>query len=178
MRITLRAVLGWLAAMPSAVAVAGVVAVAAPGTSAMPAACVAPQRAVFACPVGGRQLVVCATDPLSATEGALQYRYGPADAAELVLPAPGADWRAGTRSGTLMFSGGGGAYLAFASGRYRYVVYTAVLRGSGPRAGLVVERDGRLLSSRRCSAPALSSLGPGLFEQAGVPADERGFELP
>ena len=161
---------------------AGVAAVLAstalPAASATPVACAPSQQTVFACRTGSRQVAVCASPDLAASGGALSYRYGPAQRADLVLPAGGADWRSLTRSGLLMYSGGGGAYLAFANGRHRYVVYTAMLKGEGEVAGLVVERDGRRIASQRCRGTVRSELGPALFERAAIRPAEGDFELP
>jgi hypothetical protein len=78
----------------------------------------------------------------------------------------------------LTFSGGGGAFLAFARARHRYVVYSAVGRGWGSKAGAVVEKDGKRIAILACRGEAMSQLGPDLFSRAGIaPADED-FELP
>jgi hypothetical protein len=67
-----------------------------------------------------------------------------------------------------MFSGGGGAWLAFTRGEHRYVVYTAIGQGWGDKAGVVVERGGRRLAALACTRPPVSDIGPELFERAGI----------
>lgn len=151
---------------------------AASGAVAAPAACAPEERTVFDCEAGARRIAVCASADLASTGGLLQYRFGRPGAPELAYPAPGDDWRAVTQGGTLTFAGGGGAFLAFERGAYRYVVYTAIGRGWGERAGVAVERGGRRIAQVRCSAPPVSAIGPDLFEQAGVPAAGADFTLP
>ena len=141
--------------------------------------CLPDERPLFACRTANdKQLAVCASADLSATAGSLQYRFGRPGAIELAHPAPGADWRALTRAGRLEFSGGGGAWLAFANGAYRYVVYTAIGSDWGGRAGVVVQKNGRRVAHLPCRGEVGSELGPDLFAGAGIAEDPQGFELP
>ncbi|MEJ8849439.1 hypothetical protein [Variovorax rhizosphaerae] len=140
--------------------------------------CPQPQRAVFSCPVGAKQVAVCASDPLTEATGTLQYRFGRPAKVEMAYPPKTADWRALTRGGTLMFSGGGGAFIAFEKRPYRYVVYSAVGQGWGSKAGVVVERSGKRVANLSCTAEASSELGPALFSAAGIKPFEDSFELP
>lgn len=145
--------------------------------SAEKAACPAPQRAVFACSTGAKQVSVCASPDLDTTAGTLQYRYGRPERLELALPEAGSDWRAATRAGTLMFSGGGGAHVAFERAPYRYTVYSAAGRGWA-QSGVVVEKAGRRIASLRCKGGVVSELGPDLFARAGLQPPDVDFELP
>jgi hypothetical protein len=43
---------------------------------------------------------------------------------------------------------------------------------------VVVERGGRRLAALACTRPPVSDIGPELFERAGIPTLEEGFELP
>lgn len=146
--------------------------------AARPSHCTAHEQTLFSCSTGRKTVSVCASADLSATDGRVQYRFGRPKAPEFAYPPPGADWRRVTRAGTLTFSGGGGAYLAFASGPYRYVVYTATGRGWGEKAGLVVEKNGRRSTSLPCRGRETSELGPDLFTRAGIPEDPASFDLP
>ena len=171
---------------PNSVSGASVRSVAAGAVAALPlhvlavdgSHCVPPERALFSCSVGARTVSVCQTADLTAPSGALQYRFGRPAALELSYPPAGADWRAVTRGGTLAYSGGGGAWLAFTNAPYRYIVYSAVGKGWGSKAGVAVEKNGRRIASFRCSGKPASELGPGLFSQAGIAEVEDGFELP
>ena len=151
---------------------------ALPALAAEGAHCVSPERAVFSCTTGAKTISVCRSQDLSANSGELQYRFGRPGAVELSYPPAGPVWRKHTRRGTLTFSGGGGAFLAFANPPYRYIVYTAVGQGWGSKAGVVVEKNGRRIASFPCSGKPASELGPDLFSQAGIAEAEDGFELP
>lgn len=147
--------------------------------AAGPSHCATKQRTIFSCSTTGRKTVsVCASPDLSASAGSLQYRFGRTRAAEWAYPAIDTDWRSVTRAGVLMFSGGGGAYLAFANAPYRYIVYSAVGQGWGSKAGVVVEKGGKRVSSLRCKGGETSELGPDLFASAGIAEDSSTFELP
>jgi len=123
------------------------------------------------------QIAVCAPAPLSATTGALQYRFGTPERIELAHPAAGAaDWRASTGSGTLMLSGGV-AFIAFARPPYRSVVYSAVGRGWSSEAGVVERSRHRIVASRR-TVDAFSEVDPALFSAAGIEPIDGEFELP
>jgi hypothetical protein len=140
--------------------------------------CMPPDQAVFSCSTGTKLVAVCRTQDLTPRSGALQYRFGRLAAVELSHPPTGADWRAVTQGGTLTYSGGGGAFLAFTNLPYRYIVYSAVGRGWGSKAGVVVEKGGKRIASLACKGRAASQLGPDLFAQAGIEEAEDGFELP
>ena len=144
---------------------------------AEPTACPAGHRVLFSCSTGAKAVQVCGSPDLSATGGGVQYRFGRPAAMELNLPAAGTEWRAATRGGTLMYSGGGGAYLAFANAPYRYVVYTAIGR-RWEKSGVVVEKDGQRIASLNCRGKVVSELGPDLFSAAGVETSTEEFELP
>lgn len=146
--------------------------------AAEPTRCPAPQRPVFSCSTGTKTVAVCASADLSSTAGTLQYRFGRPRAVELAHPDAGADWRAVTRGKTLAYSGGGGAFLSFDKAPYRYVVYTAIGRGWGERAGVLVEKNGRRIASLRCKRPVVSELGPDLFSKAGIAEADADIELP
>lgn len=140
--------------------------------------CSAEEETLFTCSTGRKLISVCASRDLSASSGFLQYRFGPPAAPELVYPPTNADWRAVTRSSVLTYAGGGGAYLAFSRGPYRYVVYTAIGRGWGTKAGVVVEKGGKRVADLRCTSKETSELGPDLFARAGIAEDPGSFDLP
>ena len=146
--------------------------------------CAVDETLVFACPVDDQRLLsVCASREYGPDSGYLQYRFGLADKAEIVVPAEKVKPSRAAQSGMWIFSGGGGAYLRFEEGGTSYHVYTAIGRwgNSGKtaeRAGAWVEKDGKVLSDIRCKGPATSELGPEFFEKAGLPEVESEFELP
>jgi len=139
--------------------------------------CVPPQTTLFSCSTGTKTISVCGSQDLTANSGLLQYRFGRPAVVELSYPPADADWRKVTRGGTLMYSGGGGAFLAFTNAPYRYIVYSAVGQGWGSKAGVVVEKDGKQIVSLTCQDQPTSELGPDLFSKAGIEEADDGFEL-
>ena len=140
--------------------------------------CAAGETVVFSCAARGKTISVCGSRDLADTASYIQYRFGEEDRTEISLPRDPASWRSVVRSGVMTFAGGGGAYLTFANPPYRYVVYTAIGRGWGEKAGVAVEQGGKRIASYRCGKPVTSLIGPDLFATAGVPPDDAGFDLP
>ena len=142
------------------------------------AGCAPSERGLFTCSTGTKTISICGSADLTASSGLLQYRFGRPAALELSYPPADANWRKTTRGGTLMFSGGGGAFLAFTNAPYRYIVYSAAGQGWGSKAGVVVERGGKRIASFACKGKATSELGPDLFSKAGIELANDGFQLP
>lgn len=138
------------------------------------------EQIAFSCKAGKKLISVCASADAGPGTGYVQYRFGPANAPEISLPPAGVTPDKGAKSGTLMFSGGGGAYLRFANSSVGYVVYTGIGKG-WEKAGVAVEKKGKATASIRCSSPAVSELGPEFFEKMGFGEDAddtEGFEIP
>ena len=149
------------------------------GLAAAPARCTADEIEWFGCNIGSKRVAVCSSSAIHADSGYLQYRFGTGSRIELLLPAdPAALPVQGAVAGSLVFSGGGGAYLRFDSGSYSYVVYSAISSSWGEKDGILIEKDGRALRSLKCTSAVRSRLGPELFEKAGLRSDQREFLLP
>ena len=141
--------------------------------------CAAGETTVFACRTGPKMVSVCASPD------ALQYRFGRpgADALEMTLPAQSLPPAKAATGDTLMFSGGGGAWLRFAHGPVAYTVYTGIGKW-GPngevrdKAGLAVERQGKLAANLACTGKVTSELGPEWFSRAGIASGGQEFDLP
>jgi hypothetical protein len=140
--------------------------------------CSSDEARIFSCNTGTSVVSVCASKDLSARVGTLQYRFGPIGQPSLVFPEITARLEVVIRVGTLAFSGGGGAYIRFRRSQYAYVVYDALIKGSGERAGVAVIHAGRTIANLSCKGPAASALGPDFFAQAGLVTDEEDFEIP
>lgn len=153
--------------------------VAWPGlASAAPASlCTEGETAVFTCASGAKLISVCASRDLSSRAGTLAYRFGPPGKPEMSWPPPDR-WRRAVGSGTWAFSGGGGAWLAFHREAYRYVVYTAIGQGWGSKAGVAVEKGGKVIANLACQGKPVSDLGPDFFHRAGIADDPADFDLP
>ncbi len=148
---------------------------ASPSASAAPSLCQEGERVVFACNTGPRQVSLCEA-PANPERGArLRYRYGRVGGKpELVFPSD-EDTSSAFRAGTATLSGGGGAWLEFDRGRFRYVVFSFWIRGKGEVAGVAVESDGKRQFTRRCRGAARSELGPDYFNAAGFTSAGRDF---
>lgn len=143
-----------------------------------PTLCSAAEEVVFSCPLARKLVSLCATAGLSPTSGSVVYRIGkPGRTPELVYPETPAHPRAHFRGGTLMYSGGGGAFISFTRGVYTYTVFTAIGRGWGHKEGVVVASGTRRVYLP-CRVPADSLLGDDWFGRAGIPAAAMDFELP
>ena len=146
--------------------------------SPAPTFCSADEQVIFSCATTRKRIIsLCATGPLTKTAGTLQYRFGTIEREmELVWPVPVAHPTGYFVSGTVTYSGGGGAYIKFTHEGDAYAVYTGIGRG-WEKAGLLVTRSGRVIGSQLCEKPVASEIGPDLFERAGLGHDPRAFEF-
>ncbi|OQW40761.1 MAG: hypothetical protein A4S08_03875 [Proteobacteria bacterium SG_bin4] len=142
--------------------------------------CKQQEQVIFSCSLGKKTVSVCASNDLSANSGYLQYRFGQSGRIELTLPTvpqstPNAQF---VQARTLMFSGGGGGYLRFISEPYHYIVYTAIGKGWGPKDGVAVEKNGRLIADHECRDIPVSKFSETFFSEAGLLIDQREFNIP
>src|SRR3984957_14127575 len=141
--------------------------------------CLTNEDIIFNCSVGKKAISVCASKDLTAEHGYLQYRFGSPAKAELAIPADRSIPPANSAvSRTLVFSGGGGAYLRFKTVDYDYVVYTAIGRGWGVKDGVAIEKNGKPLSHSSCKDVPISKIGEDFFTRAGLKEDTKDFDLP
>lgn len=135
-------------------------------------ACAGGEAVVFACATGtDRGVAICGS------QDGTQLRYIETGEAGGTWPEAGSAASAAFRAGTLMYSGGGGAYLRFDRDGLEHTVYTGVGRG-WEKAGVVVQEGGRTVRELACEGEVTSLIGPELFERASIPADGSGFEIP
>lgn len=79
---------------------------------------------------------------------------------------------------TLIFSGGGGAYLRLKSGeKINYVVYSAIGKGFD-KQGVAIEVDGKVSLDNVCKNIATNEIGQEFFDNNFIPKDSLGFEVP
>ena len=148
--------------------------------------CSTAEVAVFHCSTGAKQVSVCASRTATPAAGSLRYFFGkPGATPEIALPAKATPPSRSASADTLMYSGGGGAWLRFRSGEYAYTVFTAMGRwgadgAPAEREGLLVERNGKRVAYLPCRKAAESQLGPELFRALGLePATpDESFTLP
>jgi len=120
---------------------------AAAAATITPASCTIEETPIFSCTVeGGKRLSVCGS-----SGGAVQYRFGDEDKAELVLD--GGVWA------SVPYSGGGEAQIKFENVETSYIVFSQIIRTNielgepnNPAIsdGVVVVKDGEKIAKRLC----------------------------
>jgi hypothetical protein len=140
--------------------------------------CTQAEETIFSCNLEHKVVSVCASKPLTAQNGYLQYRFGAAGKPELMFPKTDVPPKSVVQAKTLMFSGGGGAYLRFKNGATSYIVYTAIGKGWGTKDGVAVEKKGKTITHLECKDVPISEMGEAFFTRAGLPEDPQEFELP
>ncbi len=140
--------------------------------------CTAAEETVFSCDLGKKVVSVCASKPLTTDSGYLQYRYGMLGKPELLFPQTSVSPKKVIQARTLMFAGGGGAYLRFNSGSTSYIVYSAIGQGWGTKDGVAVEQNGKTKTHWECKNIPTANMGEYLFTRAGLSEDTQEFELP
>jgi hypothetical protein len=137
------------------------------------------EQIIFSCSLGKNIVSVCGSKNISQNSGYLQYRFGQKNAPELIFPASTEpSHHVDIQARTLMFSGGGGAYLRFINGQYHYVIYTAIGKGWGTKDGVSVEKDGKRIADLKCRDIPISKLGDDFFTRAGLMSDKEEFLPP
>ena len=137
--------------------------------------CSAQEQVVFSCTTTTKKVVsICSSSPLTADAGYLQYRFP-----GLTYPATREHPKNFFLSGTMMFSGGGGAYLKFTNGDCTYAVFTGIGKG-WKKEGVVVQKGGKQVAYLPCKGKWTSLIGPDFFATAAIPKDpnESDFEIP
>ncbi len=109
------------------------------------AACTPPEKTLFTCSTGAREIVICASD------GDAAYRSYRRGGLELQL--------VGARTARTVYSGGGGRQIIFENGPWRYVATQGTARTAFGRDGrhdpkdfanVAVIRGGTTVSILRC----------------------------
>lgn len=145
--------------------------------------CHAGETVLFACPSGQKQVAVCAAPAEGSPYGVLRYRFGSSSHTELefpIGPKPARKYASGNNLG----DGGRGTlvYLRLNDGDTSYTVYAESINptyqrtDASERSGVVVERHGKLLATRKCDAEARTYSGMLLdpkFLGNAVPLDQK-----
>lgn len=152
----------------------------ASSASAQGSLCSKGELVAFSCAVGDKLVSLCASADLSKTAGYVQYRYGKKDKVDFVFPESRAHPRAYFRWGVNGYAGGGTDYFRFSNKGYDYVVYSGMGKG-WEREGIVVEKNGKRLSSQVCKNAALGPDNWAVMYSANLPHIEGGgneFDMP
>jgi hypothetical protein len=115
----------------------------------------------------------------------MQYRFGTADSVELTLPAEKSGSLAAFRGGIVDSGTGNGyaamGYLRIYSGRFAYVVYQGAAHYGDLPGGLIVERDGVVVSNQYCAesgGAGTSLLSYDFWDRSGIEKDKRAVDIP
>ncbi|MEN5061455.1 hypothetical protein [Luteimonas sp. TWI1416] len=152
-----------------------------PATTGAPA----PEAVTF-CPDGETVVFGCrhaaGVDALCGSpDGArMTYRSGAAQgtAPPVVYPSDDTAPAQAFRGSTLMYSGGGGAFLRFDHQGQVHTLFTGIGRGWEKAGVAIAPVGGGDAVERRCDGEAVSQIGPALFERLGIPNDPAGFDIP
>ncbi|WP_322059488.1 hypothetical protein [Paraburkholderia sp. J63] len=143
------------------------------------------ESVVFSCEVGKAYASVCASQDLSPTQGYIQYRHGQPGHLDMEYPSVSSSRMAVFKAGSLIFSGGGGAWLRIVRNSFSYTIFTASGKwakngGIADAAGVVVKKNNRDIASKSCSGRPTSQLGSEFFRKAGIQesSDPDAFEIP
>lgn len=145
-------------------------AVTAPAPDARGSLCARGEEVIFSCGIGRKMVSVCGG---RATAPHAQYRFGTPGDIELAFPGPGQNGLSYAREA---YSGGGALQIRFATGGYDYAVYSRTVRtgfgrgGNNPifSDGVMVRRNGRLVSNRACNTPVDGDAQPEAFMPEGT----------
>ena len=127
--------------------------------------CEASEKILFNCTAGQKQVSVCASEK---NEKIVQYRYGSPTKVELKIPTAGVQ---GVRTGSLMYSGGGGAYVTFKNEDSSYTVFSKITN-SGESAGVTIFKKGKRIRQLLCLAvnkkTDVTDVNPEALKKLGV----------
>lgn len=147
--------------------------------------CTPLEEPIFACRTGAKMVSVCASRGASARAGYVQYRFGKPDSSdplELTIPDDRPLPPRAATGGNVPYAGGGASWMRFRRGDHAYVVYSGIGKW-GPRgeteerAGLAVERAGKVITQLRCRGPVTGVLGPDWFERVGIEPRGDDFDI-
>jgi len=143
--------------------------------------CAPGEKVVFSCATTNAKLIsLCSSSTLTPSDGYLQYRFGPGNKPELVYPATRGHPSKHFQFGSLFYSGGGGEFLKFSNGEYTYILFSALIKGEGDKAGVVVSKAGKRIAYLPCKGGTQVEMAPDDFEKIKIPRDpnEADFEIP
>jgi hypothetical protein len=109
--------------------------------------CESTESIIFSCSTkNGKLLSVCSK--LNAPKvSKVQYRFGKVNQVELTLPRTNSD---SISYNSVMYSGGGGAYVRFKHGDTDYVVFSKIVKGEGESSGVLIQKKGKKSAQVRC----------------------------
>lgn len=143
-----------------------------------PSLCAPEEKVVFTCQTTKAKVVsLCGVGATKSEAGYLQYRIGAVGKLpEMVHPALKLPSKEGFQYGTLMYAAGGGTFVQFAKGNYKYVTYSASGKG-WDKSGVSVTQAGKPIAEVLCKKDE-GDLDRDFVEKQGVPRTNDDFEVP
>src|SRR5262245_5598365 len=136
--LTLAAITFAIVMTPSPAAMSAVVAT----PLAIKSHCAPGEKVVFSCSTTNAKIIsLCSSSTLTASEGYLQYRFGPAGKPEFVYPATMEHPSKHFQFGQSSYSSGVGLYLKFKNGEYTYGLFRVGTKFGEDRAGVAVRKS-------------------------------------
>jgi hypothetical protein len=152
-------------------------------TSALnvPSHCAPQEKVIFSCATTNAKIIsLCSSSTLTASEGYLQYRFGPAGKPELVYPATKEHPSKHFLFGHPHYTGAFGDYLKFKNGEYAYALFDFFIKFEGDKTGVVVSKSEEQIAYIPCKGGSQLAMGINDFEKIKIPRDpdEGGFVIP
>src|SRR5574338_228631 len=142
--------------------------------------CFSNEEIVFSCHIKRKIVSICVGLADGKPEH-MQYRFGTVGAVELVLPKERGNSLGAFKGGRLESNRESVGYLRIKSGRYSYVTYQGAAAYGDLPGGLIVEKDGSILSTRHCdeeTGGGTSLLAYDFWQKVGIQKDEKGVDFP
>jgi hypothetical protein len=143
--------------------------------------CLPKERIVFSCHIKKKIVSVCSGAASDGRPEYMQYRFGRPGAVELVLPKERSNSLGAFRGGRLQPNREAVGYLRIRNGPFAYVTYQGASSYGDLPGGLIVEKDGAVVSDRRCdekTGGGTSLLAYDFWQSAGIERDEKGVDVP
>lgn len=140
-----------------------------------------PQEAVvFSCHIHKKIVSICSSGADSEIGSYMQYRFGLPDGIEMRLPNVPSSPTSSFHGARIESNNGRDAtgYLRINNGSYSYIVYQATSYDGDRPGGLVVEKDGKIISRQMCNESYNTKvLSYRFWRSTGITKGKYGFML-
>lgn len=143
--------------------------------------CFSNEQVVFSCHIKGKIVSVCIGAANNDKPEYMQYRFGRVGAVELALPKEHGNSFRAFKGGRLQPNREAVGYLRIKNGQFAYVTYQGAATYGDLPGGLIVEKDGAIISNRHCNEKTgggTSLLAYDFWKSVGIERDEKGVDVP
>jgi hypothetical protein len=109
--------------------------------------CASTELNIFSCSTKNGKLISVCSELTTSKVAKIEYRFGKMNKVELTLPKSSEDQ---VSYNSVMYSGGGGAYVRFNHGDIDYIVFSKMVKGEGASSGVLIHNKGKKSVSVRC----------------------------